>query len=153
MYFFQIFLTLLNLSKCKALGDFLISLLETVISEDCLGGTLPKFNSLKLIWDSPIIIFWHWLLTSDCNPNLTNNPNTNPNLKLIKGGLYATTQQDFVQFTKIEHKSNYMHCWISVRFGTDGCLSKQLVCYRINRKFNKTQDCRFFGTIMNMNKP
>ena len=48
LYFLANFRTSLNFSKCKALGDFLISFLETVISKDCLGGISRNSDFSKL---------------------------------------------------------------------------------------------------------
>ena len=51
--FLSNFRTFPNFSKCKALGDFLISFLEIAHLKGCLGGTSrPKFEFLELIWDS-----------------------------------------------------------------------------------------------------
>ena len=52
MQFYRIFRTFQNFAKCKALGDFLISLLEIVHPKGFLCGYQPKFEFLELIWDS-----------------------------------------------------------------------------------------------------
>ena len=46
------FRTFLKLSKCKALGDFLISFSEITIPKGCLGGINQNSISSELICDS-----------------------------------------------------------------------------------------------------
>ena len=54
------FRTFLKLSKCKALGDFLISFSEITIPKGCLGGI--NQNSIFRNWFEILDIFRHWLL-------------------------------------------------------------------------------------------
>ena len=54
------FRTFLKLSKCKALGDFLISFSELTIPTDCLGCI--NQNSIFRNWFVILDIFRHWLL-------------------------------------------------------------------------------------------
>ena len=56
------FRTFPNFSKCKALGDFLISFLEIVHLRGCLGGTSQNSNFYN--WFEILDIFRHWLLNS-----------------------------------------------------------------------------------------
>ena len=69
MEFFVNFRTFLKFSKCKALGDFLISFFEITIPKGCLGGI--NQNSIFGNWFEILNIFRHWLLnkydkTSSC---------------------------------------------------------------------------------------
>ena len=58
--FFANFRTFLKFSKCKALGDFLISFLERVPLKGCLGGISQNWNFWN--WFEIRDIFRHWLL-------------------------------------------------------------------------------------------
>ena len=60
MYFFANCRTFLNFSKWKALGDFLISFLEIVISSGCLGGI--SHNSIFRNWFEILDVSRHWFL-------------------------------------------------------------------------------------------
>ena len=57
---FANFGTFLKFSKCKALGDFLISFLEIVPPKGCLGGISQNSNFWN--WIEILDIFGHWLL-------------------------------------------------------------------------------------------
>ena len=59
--FFANFRTFLKFSKCKALGDFLISFLERVPLKGCLGGISQNWNFWN--WFEIRDIFRHWLLS------------------------------------------------------------------------------------------
>ena len=64
MYIFVNFRTFLKLSKCKALGDFLVSFSETTIPTGYLGG--KNQNSIFrncMIWDSRYIPTLNSLVT------------------------------------------------------------------------------------------
>lgn len=60
MCFFANIRTLLNVCKCKALGDFLVSFLEIVISKGSLGGISQ--NSIFRNWFEIVDIVLHRLL-------------------------------------------------------------------------------------------
>ena len=60
--FFANFRTFLKFSKCKALGDFLISFLERVPLKGCLGDISQNWNFWN--WFEILDIFRHWLLNS-----------------------------------------------------------------------------------------
>ena len=81
--FFANFRTFLKFSKCKALGDFLISFLERVPLKGCLGGISQNWNFCN--WFEIRDIFWHWLLSTKCVINVFFvNFDQNMNLKLMK---------------------------------------------------------------------
>ena len=58
--FFANFRTFLKFSKCKALGDLLISVLERVPLKGWLGGISQNWNFWN--WFEILGIFRHWLL-------------------------------------------------------------------------------------------
>ena len=60
--FFANFETFLKFSKCKALGNFLLSFLERVPLKGCLGGISQNWNFWN--WFEILDIFRHWLLNS-----------------------------------------------------------------------------------------
>ena len=66
MVFFVNFRTFLKFSKCKALGDLLISFFEITIPKGCLGGI--NQNSIFGNWFEILDIFRHWLLSLHCFP-------------------------------------------------------------------------------------
>ena len=72
--FFANFGTFLKFSKCKALGDFLISFLEIVPLRGCLGGISQNWNFWN--WFEILDIFRHWLLSQ--HPWLFNRWKDNP---------------------------------------------------------------------------